>query len=296
MSATSEKVTIHPGSARPIVASRHIGALLVDMGKLSAEDAEQVLRAQMEMGLRFGDAAIKLGFVTEQDVQQALARQFEYPYVLPGESNISEEVTAAYQPFSFQVEQLRLLRSQLLLRWFGEEEERRALSIVSPRRGDGRSYVAANLAVVFSQLGEHTLLIDGDMRNPRQHDLFGLSNSAGLSTILSGRAGLEAIHRIPTLLDLSVLPAGPTPPNPAELVARSHFIGQLAEAVRQYDVVIVDTPAAEVGADAATIAVRTSGALLLARQDATRVAELRALHDQIVTSSGVALGVVLNQT
>jgi chain length determinant protein tyrosine kinase EpsG len=294
MSATHEKLTVHPASTRASAASRQLGALLVDMGKLKPDEAEQVLRAQKDMGLRFGDAAVKLGFVTDQDVQQALARQYEYPYVLPGESSISEEVIAAYQPFSFQVEQLRALRSQLLLRWFGEEEERRALSVLSPGRGEGRSYLAANLAVVFSQLGEHTLLIDADMRNPRQHALFGVANSIGLSTVLSGRAGIEAIHRIPALLDLSVLPAGPTPPNPAELVARSQFIGQLAEVVRQYDVVIVDSPAATLGADAQTIAVRTSGALMVARNNATRLADVQALRDSLASASAQVVGVVLN--
>lgn len=294
MSASSEVFTVHPAAARPAAISRQLGALLVDMGKLKAEDAEQVLRVQKEMGLRFGDAAVKLGFVSEQDVQQALARQYEYPYVLRGESSISEEVIAAYQPFSFQVEQLRALRSQLLLRWFGEEDERRALAIVSPGRGEGRSYLAANLAVVFSQLGEHTLLIDADMRNPRQHTLFGVPNGSGLSTVLSGRAGAEAIHRIPALLDLSVLPAGPTPPNPAELVARSQFIGQLAEVVRQYDVVILDTPAATLGADAQTIGVRSSGALMVVRNNATRLDDVQALRDSLASASAQIVGVVFN--
>ena len=89
------------------------------------------------------------------------------------------------------------------------------LTIVGAERGEGRTYLAANLAIVFSQLGERTLLVDADLREPRQHFLFHLENQVGFSTLLAGRSREEAIVRIPDLAGLSVLPAGPTPPNPA---------------------------------------------------------------------------------
>jgi len=95
-----------------------IGAILVDSGRLSPENAEVVLRLQKERGLRFGDAAIELGFVTEQDIQHALSNQYDYPYLLPGDRRIDESVIAAFQPFNRVVEQLRVLRSQLMLRWY----------------------------------------------------------------------------------------------------------------------------------------------------------------------------------
>ncbi|MGC5317045.1 CpsD/CapB family tyrosine-protein kinase, partial [Escherichia coli] len=80
------------------------------------------------------------------------------------------KVVAAYNPFSKQVEALRALRSQLMVRWFDIDGKHKALSIVSPASGEGRSFIASNLAVVFSQLGERTLLIDADMRQPCQHE------------------------------------------------------------------------------------------------------------------------------
>ena len=141
-------------------AGSSIGAILVDSGKLTIEAAERILRLQKEQGLLFGDAALQLGLLTNEDIQFALARQYDYPYLLKGDGEVSSELVAAFQPFSPQVEALRALRSQLMLRWFTGQQERRALAIVSPARGEGRSYLAANLAVVFSQLGEHTLLID----------------------------------------------------------------------------------------------------------------------------------------
>jgi hypothetical protein len=131
---------------------RSIGAMLMDSGKITPDEAERVLRYAKDKNLRFGDAAQALRLVTAEDIQQVLARQFDYPYLAPGESNVSREVVAAWSPFSNQVEALRAVRSQLLLRWFTGDSDHRSLAIVSAAKGDGRSYLAANLAVVFSQI------------------------------------------------------------------------------------------------------------------------------------------------
>ncbi|MBS3936170.1 MAG: chain length determinant protein tyrosine kinase EpsG [Sulfuritalea sp.] len=275
---------------------RSIGAILVDGGRLSLGDAERILRLQKETGLRFGEAAINLGLLSEQDIQQALACQFDYPYLIKREheNEISAELVAAYEPFGRHVESLRGLRSQLLLRWFTGESERKTLAVVSPGRGEGRSYLAANLAVVFSQLGEHTLLIDADIRNPRQHALFHLDNRVGLTTILSGRATIDAIRRIPSFMDLSVLAAGPQPPNPQELLLRPLFAKLLEELAHEFDVIILDTPAGDASADAQTIAIRASGAVVLARNNLTSVPACRRLVKSLVDAGVVVVGSVFN--
>jgi len=266
---------------RQAAGNRSIGAILVDAGKLSLQDAERILALQHEQGLRFGDAGLNLGVLKPEDISFALARQFDYPYLLAGESNVAKEIVAAYEPFSPQVEVLRALRSQLMLRWFAGERESHTLAIVSPGRGEGRSWLAANLAVVFSQLGEHTLLIDADLRNPRQHSLFGIENRSGLSSILSHRSQVETIQRIASFVDLSVLPSGPIPPNPQELLSRPMFAKLLHELAGEFDVIIIDTPAAAAYADAQTIATRASGALLLARKHATIIGALSVLTDNL---------------
>jgi len=271
-----------------------MGAILVAAGKLTPAQVEEILRSKKDVGLHFGDAAIRLGFVRPEDVEQALARQFEYPYLTPGHSKISRDVVAAYNPFSVEVDVFRALRSRLLTRWFSAGESRRALAITSPMRGDGRSYVAANLAVVFSQLGERTILVDADMRNPQQHHLFGTRNALGLSSVLSGRAGDEAVVRIPELVSLSLLPAGPLPPNPGDLVARASFSAQMEQVIKTHDVVIVDTPAATLGNDAPSIAFRTRGALIVARKDRTRVDDIREMTETFRSAGVEVLGAVLN--
>jgi protein-tyrosine kinase len=264
---------LHDRSSRK---GRSIGAILIDAGRLKSEDAEQILRLQQQEDIRFGDAAIQLGILSENDIQFALARQFEYPYLQHGSSRVSHEVIAAYEPFTPQVEALRALRSQLVLRWLDTDTQQKVLSIVSPERSEGRSWLAANLAVVFSQLGERTLLIDADLRGSTQHQLFGLENKQGLTEILSARASFtEVIQRVPALLDLSVITAGATPPNPQEMLARTEMEQLLKLARANFDVIIMDTPAASECADGQVIATRAGSALLIAQNHASHIASLQ---------------------
>jgi protein-tyrosine kinase len=282
----------------PPRATRSLGAILIDGGQLKPEDAERVLQYQKQQNLRFGEAAVRLGLISEADIQYALSRQFAYAYLrkTPGELRpLSDELVAAYQPFSSRVEQLRAIRSQLMLRWFDRAEERQVLTVVGAERGEGRSYLAANLAIVFSQLGERTLLVDADMREPRQHFLFHLENQTGFSTLLAGRSREEAIVRIPDLAGLSVLPAGPTPPNPLELLNRLNFDEFMIQVKGAYDVIIVDTPAMSSGEDAAMIAVRTGAALAIARAGSTRVAGFTDLVQGLMDAGVAVVGSVLNE-
>lgn len=275
-------------------AEQTIGKLLLDAGKLTPQHAEQVLRLQKAEGLRFGDAAIKLGLIDESDLRQALARQFEYPYLPGAEGGFSQELVAAYQPFGAQVELLRALRSQLMLRWFAAG--RKTLAISGANAGEGASYLAANLAVVFSQLGERTLLIDADLRKPRQHTIFNLGNRPGLSDMLVGRANQgAAVSRISNFVDLSVLTAGAVPPNPAELLSRAALPVLLGELAESFDVILIDTPPAGMNADALTIAARAAGAMMVIRQNHTRL-DVAAAHGESLRAAGVELaGAVLNQ-
>lgn len=276
-------------------ANRTIGAILIDAGLLTMENAEQVLHMQRQNNLRFGEAAIRLGLLTEADIQYALARQFDYAYLrLNDRKTVSEEVVTAYKPFSAESEQVRAIRSQLMLRWFDRQEQRQTLAIVGPGRHEGRSYLAANLAVVFAQLGERTLLIDADMRHPRQHELFQLTHKIGLSTLLAQRSREEAIVRITDLVGLSVLPAGPVPPNPSELIYRSEFEALLTHVRASYDVVLIDTPAISEGDEAALIALRAGAALTVARSVQTRVARFTDMVNGLSDAGVTLVGSVLN--
>lgn len=269
-----------------------IGGLLLESGKITPENAERVLRMQKELGVRFGEAALRLGLITEADIQQVLARQFDYPYLQRGETKFSEGLIAAFQPFGPQVETLRAIRSQLMLRWFARG--RKALVIASLNPDDGAAMFAANLAVVFSQLGEQTLLVDANLRTPTQHETFALSERQGLSDLLAGRAGTDAITRIDSFVALSVLGAGTKPPNPQELLSRSGFGELNATLVGRHDVVLYDVAAFSSGADVMAVAARAGGVLLVARKNHTSLDEIAAFSDQLERSGVEIVGSVLN--
>jgi protein-tyrosine kinase len=275
--------------------SRAFGAILIEQGRLSPDDAEEIQRYAGAHGMRFGDAAIRLKLLTQQDIDFALAQQFNYPILTRGGVNgVADDVVAAYMPQSESVETLRALRSQLTLRWFNDSTHK-ALAITSPGRGEGRSWLAANLATVFAQIGERTLLIDADMRNPRQHALFNLNNSVGLSALLTGRAGKETACRVHPQLRLFVLPSGILPPNPQELLGRPVFDLVLERFTDQFDVIIIDTPAAMDSADAQIVANRAGAALMVARRDRTVHSQLAATIQSLTETRVNVIGSVLNE-
>jgi receptor protein-tyrosine kinase len=224
-----------------------------------------------------------------------LSQQLNYPLLKAGETAVSPTVVAAFSPSSPVVEQLRVLRSQLLLRWLGAESGGNAVAVISPESGDGRSFISANLAVVLSQLGETTLLVDANMRVPQQHFLFGLEGRVGLSSILAELSDVEsAVCKIPGLKGLAVLPAGPTPPNPQELLGGPDFGRLVGQLKQQFDVVIFDTPAAGWSADYQSIAGQAGGAVLVCRQGITSVRKMQAVLGSLEGSRVTTVGAILN--
>lgn len=275
---------------------RSIGEIISQANNLSPEQIEEILAYQRSNGVRFGEAAVALGLANSDDVLWALAQQFHYPYAGENRGNLHSELVVASKPFSEQAEAFRGIRSHLIMKLYSGDAPRTALAVVSPDSGDGKSYFAANLAVAFSQLPGRTLLIDADMRNPRQHELFGLENrSGGLSAVLSGRAATNVIQSVRDLSNLFLLPVGTTPPNPLELLERNAFELLIRELRTKFDRIIVDTPALSLGTDAAVVAAKCGAALIVARQNHTRVDRLQALVRTVSMGSTRLVGTILNE-
>jgi receptor protein-tyrosine kinase len=287
-----------PAAAPPAAArtggGRSIGDILVSSGRLSASDSEKILQRQQQDKSQFGDAALALKLLTKADIDFALSKQFDYSYLPAQDTSRSPELVAAYQPFSKVGENLRAVRSQLMLRWFNTDPSRKVVALVSPGVGEGRSFIAANLAIVFSQQGERTLLIDADLRQSRQQSLFMLGKSAGLSGILADRAGLDAALPVPGLKGLHVLPAGAVPPNPQELLGRRAFQILLQAAAEQFDVVIIDTPSGTDYADAEIISAQAGAAVVVTRKNQTRLPDAALLAKRLQDSGVVLVGSILN--
>lgn len=275
-------------------ASRSIGAILIDAGRLTTADAERILAVQSEQGLKFGEAAMQLGLLSENDILYALSVQFNHPYLPTSpRQSLSEDLVAAYRPFSKEGEQIRSLRSQLQLRVFDESGKHKALAVVSHGRGEGRSYLAANLAIAFAQAGERTLLIDGDMRAPVQHELFNLDNGNGLSRLLAGRIDDRVVNFVGGLPGLGVITAGPIPPNAMELLNRQALEAILAKSAMSFDVVIIDTPAAEHGMDSELLSRFAGSALALARSNLTPMQHFNGMVERMRQNGTHMVGSVL---
>lgn len=283
---SDESVALHEHS---------IGDIIRQAKNLSAEEVEKILTYQRDKGLRFGEAAVALGYASNDDVLHALSKQYHYPLANDSDAKLHPELVTGNQPFSRQAESFRMIRSQLINKLFKDTETKRALAIVSPDIGDGKSYFAANLATVFSQLGGRTLLVDADLRSPRQHELFGVDNTTGLSAILSGRATKNVIRAIHAFPSLFVLPVGNVPPNPLELVERPAFGLLMRELIGKFDHVIVDTPAAVHGSDAVSVASRCGAALVLARKGKSHLHAIEALVQDLQDTSAKIVGSVFNE-
>ena len=187
-------------------------------------------------------------------------------------------------------EAYRSLRANI--KFAGGDARARVVLLADSGVGEGRPAVAANLAVALAQAGDTTLLLDADLRRPAQHAIFGAANDRGVSTFLRGAEG--TLPTLPTaVLNLILLPAGPTPPGPAELLASDRFRLLLALARESATFVIVDAPPVSAVADALGIAAAADGTLLLVRAGQTRRAAAQRAKEQLLRVGATLLGVVL---
>ncbi|MCH9647250.1 MAG: polysaccharide biosynthesis tyrosine autokinase [Deltaproteobacteria bacterium] len=195
------------------------------------------------------------------------------------------------QPRLAVSEAYRSLRTALLL---STAEELRMIAVTSAEAGEGKTATASNLAVVMSQLDRNVLIIDGDLRKPRQHQLLKQSNRVGLVSYLTGTAEPEDIL-FPTVVEnLYLCPSGPIPPNPSELLSSDKMREFLLQARKRFDFVIVDTPPTLAVTDSTLIGSMTDGVVLCCRAGSLVREDARACRDRLLFSDIRVLGAVLN--
>jgi receptor protein-tyrosine kinase len=273
-----------------------LGQILVQAGLMQPPEVERVLSWARQEGLRFGEAAVASRLVSADQVERALAYQFSFSILERGASAVSEEVVAAYDPRNPTVTDLRRVRTALRVAQGDASKEAplKSVAIVSPAPGEGKSFVAANLAVTCAQTGQRTLLIDADLRRGRLHTVFGLSNTSGLSSMLNGRIQPGCIQRIDGLRQLTVLTRGPDAPNPSELLSRDALTTLHQAFARGFDIVIYDTPGAADEPDTVLIA-RTADAVIgVARRHSSRFDAVTELAASDAMRGRRVVGMVLN--
>jgi len=203
-------------------------------------------------------------------------------------------VVSVAEPSSPAAESYRSLRTSLL--FARQERKLRSLMVTSPGISEGKTATLANLGVVFAQAGERVLLVSSDLRRPRIGEFFRMEERVGLASVLLGQLTLEeSVRPVPGVEHLSLLPAGPVPSNPAELLNSGRARDLFASLRERYDLVLIDTPPVLPVTDAAILAQHADATLLLAAAGQTRRADLHRTVERLNQVNADILGIVLNK-
>ena len=202
------------------------------------------------------------------------------------------QLTTLTAPMSVVTEQVKTIRTNLNYAMVGKPLK--TLMITSAIQGEGKSTVGSNLAVEYAKKGLQVLLVDADLRRPTIHQTFAISNQRGVSSWLSGQLTdvNEAIY--PVLDHLFVMPSGPKPPNPAELLASDRMSEFLTVATRKLDLVIVDAPPILPVTDARILAGQVDGTVLVVRQNFVEKVAVRQAVSALKNARAQLLGTILN--
>ncbi|GAA4823105.1 polysaccharide biosynthesis tyrosine autokinase [Actinomycetospora corticicola] len=195
------------------------------------------------------------------------------------------------RPMSPAAESLRAVHGNLAR---PDGEGVRVVVVTSAVEGEGKSTLVVNLALAEANAGGRVLLVEADLRRPRASAYLGVPAGGGLAGLLAGQGALDEAVRPGGVVRLDVLPSGPLPPNPYELVESARMDAVLAEARERYDLVLVDAPPVLPVADGLALARRADSVVVVVRAGATRGALVRRAHELLVTAGVSEVGVVFN--
>lgn len=235
---------------------------------------------------------------TSEDVRRALGNEVTVVGVVPNWSEWKDgrrgEIVTVSQPKSPVAEAYRAIRTSIS--FVGLDDPIGSLSITSPSAGEGKTTTLANLAVVLAGAGRKVVVVDCDLRRPRLHTFFGLSNTVGFTSVLIGEQPLSAaLQRVPGIERLSLLASGPIPPNPSELLSSSRLTGILRQLRADGAFVLVDSPPLLPVTDGALIASVMDSTLVVASAGRSTRKHLRQAVDTLRRAHAPLTGVVLNR-
>lgn len=176
------------------------------------------------------------------------------------------------------------------------DEDLRVLTVTSSGQSEGKSTILANYAVALAQSGKQVLIMDGDLRRPRLHRLFGIHNSQGLTNVLLKEAQLNDVIQKTEVENLYLISSGPIPPNPSEIMASRSMAVTINTLKSAYDFVLIDVPPLGVVTDAAVLSKVTDGYIVVAALSVTNRDSLRMVLENIKNVGGNIIGVVANNT
>lgn len=169
----------------------------------------------------------------------------------------------------------------------------KAVVISSPLPAEGKSVTCANLAIALAQTSAKVMLIDGDLRRPTQHKLFGVDNTKGLSNMLAGFESVADSVKRNVYNNLDLVTAGALPPNPSELLGSKNMEMFIKKMEEYYDYILIDSPPINIVTDAVVISKNTAGIMMVVRSQQTTIDELHSAISTIKAASSSVLGVVV---
>lgn len=196
-------------------------------------------------------------------------------------------------PNSPRTEVYRLLRTRI--QFSSKDHELKTLMVTSSQAGEGKTTTISNLAVIYAQEGKKVLLMDANLRKPSLHRIFSQLNHQGLSTLLTGQTSLKESIQETSIGHLHLLPAGPVPSNPSELIDSTAMWELLGELEEHYDVILIDTPAMLDVSDSVIFSAMCDGVVMVAATGKVKKEHLRKAKEQLKHVNARILGVVLNQ-
>lgn len=209
-------------------------------------------------------------------------------------NNISSLITLE-KPKSSLSEKFKGIRTNII--FSNPNEEVQTVVFSSEKTGAGKSTILANVAITYAQAGYKTLLIDGDMRKPTQHNLFNKSNNIGLSNLIIKNDGIDDyIDNIQNVKNLDILTSGPVPPNPSELIGSNNFYLIFKTLKEKYDMIIIDTPPVNTVTDAQLFAELSKFVILVVDVTKNDKNAIKKSKELIEKTGAKILGVVLNKT
>ncbi len=210
-----------------------------------------------------------------------------------GHKTTEGNLVVAQRPKSALAESFRALRSSL--NYFTEGKDKKVFMIMSSLSGEGKTFTTINLATVFALSGKRTLIIGADLRKPKIYGDFGLTNTVGLSTFLSGMVlKWEDIIQQTTLDNLDIISGGPVPPNPSELMMNEKLPLLISSLKARYDFILVDTPPVALVTDAFVLSQYADHCIFIVRQGYTPKEMLNAVEDHYISGKLKQMSIVLN--
>jgi capsular exopolysaccharide synthesis family protein len=209
------------------------------------------------------------------------------------DDNRTRDMYVHEHPKSSIAECCRSLRTNIL--FSSADRELKTMVVCSANQREGKTTSVIYLGTTMAQSGQRTLLIDTDMRRPRLHKSTGVALSPGLSNLLIGDDDYDNLIKPTEVPDLYVLPCGPTPPNPAELLLTKRFETVLGELARRFDRIILDSPPIQPVTDAVVLSKRVDGVVFVVRASKTLRDELRRSARMIRDVGGSIVGVIVNE-